>query len=119
MSRQEEMGVGSWAEQDIARIAGWRISCAVRLRYNSIYHSSPFYKMTPNVRLIRYCCAMLHQSLISSSSGTCSPINLGYLGGKEKADARICFNQHHWRISSTTPVDWKQACRREVLKVFD
>ena len=37
-ARQEEMGVGSWAEEDIARIAGWRISCAVRL-YHTILQS--------------------------------------------------------------------------------
>ena len=46
--------MGSWAGEDIAGIAGWRISC---LRLDSCHTilccHSLFYKVAPNVRLIR------------------------------------------------------------------
>ena len=50
--------MGSWAGEDIAGIAGWGISC---LRLDSCHTilccHSLFYKMAPNVRLIRYVAA--------------------------------------------------------------
>ena len=79
--------MGSWAGEDIAGIAGWRISC---LRLDSCHTilccHSLFYKVAPNVRLIRcnpaaaaapvcfYLRLLWHQP----------PIKLGYLGGQRK-----------------------------------
>ena len=106
--------MGSWAEEDIAGIAGWGISCAVR----HPPYNSPFYKMPPNVRLIRYCNHSAAAPVCSYLLWHQLPIKLGYLGGKEKAGARICFNQQPAYFLSR-PVDWKLEGRREVLKVFD
>ena len=114
-SDRRRWGVGSWAEEDIAGIAGWRISCAVRqLPYNPMLPQS----LLQNVRLISnpaagpppvssYLRLLWHQL----------PIKLGYLGGQRKGWRSDLFQSADVYFLSR-PVDWKLGGRREVLKVF-
>ena len=107
-------GVGSWVEEDIARIAGWRISCVVRHRPLKPLFATKWHWMPGRLDIA----ALQPASCLWSLTLAPAPhkARLSRAQKKRLTPGFVSISPTHFLY---TTIQSAGSNRREVLKVFD
>ena len=107
-------GVGSWVEEDIARIAGWRISCVVRHRPLKPLFATKWHWMPGrlDIAALQPACCLWSLTL----APTPHKARLSRAQKKRLTSGFVSISPTHFLY---TTIQSAGSNRREVLKVFD